>query len=63
MGPERGESAWQKPLEKFIARARVWGGIGGGMLNTIRAYRTYIMSVLSFVAQLESPPVGWAQHE
>ena len=33
------------------------------MLNAIRAYKTYIMSVSSFVAQTESPPIGWAQHE
>ena len=29
MGPERGESGWSKSFEKFVARAKVRGNIGG----------------------------------
>ena len=50
-------------MEKFIARAKVCGNIGGGKLNTIRAYNTYIIPVLSFVAQLENPPDRWPHYE
>ena len=63
VGPERAEHTWTKPLEKFLARARIWRGVGCGMLLTLLAYRTYIFSVLAFVLQLDRLPSDWAVYE
>ncbi|CAK0825379.1 unnamed protein product, partial [Prorocentrum cordatum] len=46
-------------LDKFISRAKVWRGIGCGMMLTLLAYRTYIFPVLSFLLQLDQLPSNW----
>jgi len=59
LGPGRGDHSWDGPLKKFRARAITWGRAGIGMMMTLRAYRTYVFTVLSFVAQLAEVPARW----
>ena len=63
VGPERGELSWNKPLEKFLSRARVWRDIGRGMFYTIMAHRVYMFPVLGFLLQLGVVPSNVAWHE
>ena len=56
VGPEKGDSSWDKPIQKYIDRVRTWGVVGQGLHIGIYAYNTYAASVLSFPAQLEAPP-------
>ena len=63
VGPERAQSSWTKPLQKYISRARRWRAVGGGMLITILAYRVYIFPVLCFLMQLDRLPPDWAEYE
>ena len=56
IGPGRADSSWKAPLEKYLSRAQIWGKIGAGAQLTTEAYRIYIVSVLSFVGQLEEAP-------
>ena len=63
LGPERGEIAFDKPLEKFAARARAWGAVGGGLLLTSLAYAVYILPVISFLLQLDGLPEAWGRAE
>eukprot|EP00959_Pyramimonas_sp_CCMP1952_P376199 7879838-Pyramimonas_sp.AAC.1 len=42
-------------------RAAVWGKMGAGMLHTIEAYRVFIISVTSFVAQLGPLPESFPE--
>ena len=39
LGPGRGELAWTDVLRKMHERARIWRGIGGGMLVSLPAIR------------------------
>ena len=63
LGLGKGERSWGKPVEKYLKRAALWGQAGLGMTLTIRAYSTYVMSVLSYIAQLEHPPKEWDKYE
>ena len=63
LGPDRADVSWEKPFKKFLERAKVWGCIGGGMLISIVAFRTFIAPVLSFVGQLDNLPHSWEQLE
>ena len=63
LGPDRATKCWEKACNKYIERARIWGSIGGGFFHTISAYRTYILPVLSFLAQLEVVPSTWEDLE
>ena len=45
------------------ARAAIWRGIGGGLLLSLQAYRTYILPLAGFVAQLRDLPQSWPSHE
>ena len=63
VGPGKGTRSWSGPLEKFAARARIWGSLGLGMNLSLRAYRVYISTVLSFVGQLEALPSSFDAYE
>ena len=63
VGPEKGERSWNGPLAKYIHRARLWGRVGAGLHITTRAYMVYIITVLTFVAQLEVPPDAFDNEE
>ena len=56
VGPGRGDSTWDAPVGKFTSRARLWGGLGLGTLNTILAYRVFVLSTLLFICQLDPLP-------
>ena len=50
LGPGARDLSWSKPLEKYVARSKLWGQAGLGLMLTMRAYATYIATVLLFVA-------------
>jgi len=56
-GPGKGHSSWDAPLKKYSSRARKWHQIGAGTHTATIAYNTYAFTTLSFVAQLEDPPL------
>ena len=57
VGPEADDKSWKKPVDKFLESARAWGKLGLGLHYTSMAYIIYIFPILSFVAQLQKPPV------
>ena len=50
-------------MDKALSRAQTWASQGLGLFYSLIAYKIYIISVLSFVAQLEEVPVRWEEHE
>ena len=56
VGPSKEDSSWDKALKKYADRAVTWGAIHQGLHIGIYAYNTYVVSVLSYLAQLEQPP-------
>ena len=63
LGPDCADKAWDKACKKYLDRARTWGSIGAGLFHTLAAYRTYVLPVLSFVAQLAGVPSNWERLE
>ncbi|CAK0869911.1 unnamed protein product, partial [Prorocentrum cordatum] len=63
LGPDRGHRAYEAPLRKFRERAKAWGEVGAGLLYTLTAYAVYVLPVLAYVAQLDSPPDNWKEIE
>ena len=63
LGPERQAKSWAKALRKYDERAAIWRAIGGGMALSLAAYSTYILPVVSFLAQLDDVPDEWEDHE
>ena len=63
LGPSRGDLTYDKPLSKFAQRAKDWSAVGCGLALTAIAYSVYILPVLLFVAQLDSPPASRTQVE
>ena len=63
LGPGRGRSSWDGPLRKYSERAAAWGQAGAGLMLTALAYSVYVVSVLSFVLQLEPLPPQWPKVE
>ena len=61
--PDTGHRAYEIPLRKFRERSRAWGEVGAGLLYTLTAYAVYVLPVLTYVAQLDSPPENWEQME
>ena len=52
LGPGRGHRSWTQALSKMVERAKLWRHIGGGLLVTLQAYRTYIFPLAGFLLQL-----------
>ena len=63
LGPERGEKAWEEPLRKASSRAVGWGQSSSGLFHAAVAYKVHVLSTLTFIAQLERLPSGWADVE
>ena len=63
LGPDKGLDSWHKGLEKALVRARTWAAQGLGLYYSLIVYKIYIISVLSFVAQLEEVPAYWEDYE
>jgi len=57
VGPQALSKSWEAPLRKFSTAARDWGKLGLGLYYSSIAYSTYVLPILSFVAQLSAPPV------
>ena len=56
VGPEKGDSSWEGPTEKFLQRCQLWEAQGTGLCYHATAYSTFAVSTLSYVSQLEAPP-------
>ena len=63
VGPEKGTKSWDSPIAKFLKRSAQWGSLGLGLSMSIRAYATYISSVLLVVAQFEALPDNFSKTE
>ena len=50
-------------MQKFLERATAWGASPAGLFFTSVAYLVYILSVLTFVLQLERVPARWDEVE
>jgi hypothetical protein len=55
-GPAKEDNSWAKAKDQFLQRACLWGSQGLGLQYSTLTYNTFAMSVLTFLAQLESPP-------
>lgn len=62
LGPGDQHASWYKPLEKYTGKAVAWSKTGCGFQLACLAYPIYIISALSFVAQLCNPPTTMASH-
>ena len=56
IGPGKGSKSWEKPAAKYKERLGDWAWSEMGLNKAISTYNTYVLPVLLFVAQLESPP-------
>jgi len=56
IGPGRGERTWDKPKAKYEQRLREWDWSAMGLQAALDVYNIYVLPVLTFVAQLSSPP-------
>jgi len=63
LGPEAGNASWVGPLAKYLDRVKQWALLPIGLAHTLEAYRLYIASVLSFVAQFMSIPAEFKAAE
>lgn len=59
IGTGRKDFTWEQLVRKYLERARVWRSLKAGMLQSIEAYKTYILPVLSFVGQLDELPYNF----
>ena len=56
-GPGKGDKSWNKAGDKFTQRANAWSKLGAGLQFSTIAYNTFCTTVLSYIGQLEHPPV------
>ena len=63
IGPGKGARSWQKPIAKFESRLLDWKWAEMGLHAALQTYNTFVLSVLLFVAQLESPPESFTALE
>ncbi|CAK0811733.1 unnamed protein product [Prorocentrum cordatum] len=56
VGPGAGNMSWDKPLEKFTKRVQSWAQRHLGLFLNSIVFNTFIISVLSFVMQLQDLP-------
>ena len=63
LGPASGKDSHNEPLAKYRARLEAWRNTEGGTFMSIMAYRTYILTVLTFVAQLANAPGDESERE
>ena len=55
VGPEADDNRWTKIGSKFWARTVLARSGGAGFFSSLRRYRTYAYSVLSYIAQFSTP--------
>ena len=58
VGPGKGDTSWKAPYKKYTERLDLWKDQPLGLHWDARVYNTFILPVLTYVAQLEEPP-GW----
>ena len=63
LGPARGDLTFDGPFRKVLRRAEEWGRLGVGLFGSATAYKTYVISLLTFVLQLDALPVQWPAAE
>ena len=56
LGPGRGQESWSGPLQKAWERVLAWEWGPLGLQYSARVWNTFILPVLTFVAQVEQPP-------
>jgi hypothetical protein len=56
IGPGATTSSWDKPLDKFEKRSLTWSSLNLGLHYNMKAYRTFVAPILSFLMQLEPDP-------
>ena len=56
IGPGRSDKSWKKPAAKYMERCDIWAGRGHGLQYSALEYNCFVISVLSYTAQLEAPP-------
>ena len=56
IGPEKGVLSWSKSLEKAWERVEMWDWSSLGLFYVTQVWNVMVISLLSFVSQLESPP-------
>jgi len=56
LGPGKKDKSWLAPMNKFRERVKMWAGQPLGLYWNTRVFNTFCLPVLSYVAQLESPP-------
>jgi hypothetical protein len=61
VGPGKANRSWEAALTKATARVRQWEWGQLGLFFATQVWNTYIIPILTFVAQLEQPPPGVAE--
>ena len=56
LGPGKGDSSRQAPFKKYISRLNMWKDQPLGLFWDARVYNTFVLPILTYVAQLETPP-------
>ena len=50
------DNGWTKPVQKYCERSQQWALANWGLALSARLYNTFVISVISFIWQLEKPP-------
>ena len=56
IGPEKDHLSWHKPIQKAWERVRLWDWSRLGLFYASQVYNIMILSLFSFIGQLEDPP-------
>ena len=56
VGPAKGDTSWNEPAVKFLARCEQWVGQPLGLQYSSAAYNIFAISTLGYVTQLEAVP-------
>jgi hypothetical protein len=56
VGPGKMDKSWTRAAEKYRERVAIWENQPLGLQCNALVYNTFAMSVLGYLAQLESPP-------
>ena len=62
LGPGAGNSSWEKPLVKYVERAKLWSSLRLGLHYNMLVYKVFIATVLAFVMQLEPDHPDLMEH-
>ena len=63
LGPGAEDTSWQEATAKYEHRAQTWANQHLGFHFTATAYNVFALSVLTYLAQLLSPPPELLQTE